>query len=78
VGLGVEFYVASTQYRSYGDFSALLAEEDLRCPSVHYFRQKGHLSSTTDLLSDSWLASTYKRFQSPCRDSNPQWRGTRC
>jgi hypothetical protein len=32
------FYVTSTQYRSYRDFPALLVEEDLRCPSVHYFR----------------------------------------
>jgi hypothetical protein len=32
------FYVTSTQYRSYRDVPALLVEEDLRCPSVHYFR----------------------------------------
>jgi hypothetical protein len=34
------FYVTSTQYRSYRDVPALLVEEDLRCPSVHYFRHK--------------------------------------
>jgi hypothetical protein len=36
----VGFYVASTQYRSYGDFPALLVAENLGCPSVHYFRDK--------------------------------------
>jgi hypothetical protein len=34
------FYVTSTQYRSYRDVPALLVEEDLRCPSVHYFRHE--------------------------------------
>jgi hypothetical protein len=27
-------------YRSYRDVPALLVEEDLRCPSVHYFRHE--------------------------------------
>jgi hypothetical protein len=26
---------------SYGDFPALLVEEDFRCPYRHYFRHKG-------------------------------------
>jgi membrane protease YdiL (CAAX protease family) len=34
------FYVTSTQDRSYRDVPALLVEEDLRCPSVHYFRHE--------------------------------------
>jgi hypothetical protein len=34
----IGFYVTPKQYRSFGDFPALLVEEDLRCPSVHYFR----------------------------------------
>jgi hypothetical protein len=34
------FYVTSTQYRSYRDIPALLVEENLRCPSVHYFRHE--------------------------------------
>jgi hypothetical protein len=34
------FYVTSTQYRSYRDVPVLLVEEDLRCPSVHYFRHE--------------------------------------
>jgi hypothetical protein len=34
------FSVTLTQYRSYGDVPALLVKEDLRCPSVHYFRHK--------------------------------------
>jgi hypothetical protein len=34
------FYVTSTQDRSYRDVQALLVEEDLRCPSVHYFRHE--------------------------------------
>jgi hypothetical protein len=34
------FYVTSTKYRSYRDVPALLVEEDLRRPSVHYFRHK--------------------------------------
>jgi hypothetical protein len=34
------FYVTSTQNRSYRDIPALLVEEDLRCPSMHYFRHK--------------------------------------
>jgi hypothetical protein len=36
----VGFYIAPTQYRSYGYFLALLEEEDLRCPPKHYFRYK--------------------------------------
>jgi hypothetical protein len=37
----IGFYVTSTQYRSYyGDVRALLVEEDLRCPSVHYLRHE--------------------------------------
>jgi hypothetical protein len=34
------FYVTPTQYRSYGDVPALLVEEDLRCPSMHYYRHE--------------------------------------
>jgi hypothetical protein len=34
------FYVTPTQYRSYRDVAALLVEEDLRCPFVHYFRHE--------------------------------------
>jgi hypothetical protein len=60
------FYVTSTQYRSYRDVPALLVEEDLRCPSVHY------LSRTKDVPSANWIASSHERIQSPCRDSNPQ------
>jgi hypothetical protein len=30
----IGFYVASTKYRPYGDFPALMVEENLRCPSV--------------------------------------------
>ena len=36
----VGFNVAPTLFRLYGDFPALLVEEDLRCSSVHYFRHK--------------------------------------
>jgi hypothetical protein len=36
----IGFYVTSTKYRSYGDVRALLVEEDLRRPSVHYFRHE--------------------------------------
>jgi hypothetical protein len=39
----IGFYVTPTQYKScksYGDVPALPVEEDLRCPSVHYFRHK--------------------------------------
>jgi hypothetical protein len=32
------FYVTPTQYNSFGDFPALLVEEDLRWISVHFFR----------------------------------------
>jgi hypothetical protein len=49
------FYVAPTWYRSYGIFPALLVEEDLRGPSVHYFRHKWHLSRTTDVPLASWI-----------------------
>jgi hypothetical protein len=34
------FNVTPTRYRSFGDVPALLVEEDLRCPSVHYFRHE--------------------------------------
>jgi hypothetical protein len=34
----IGFYATPPQYRSYDDVQALLVEEDLRCPSVHYFR----------------------------------------
>jgi hypothetical protein len=44
------FYIAPPQYRSYCDVPALLVEEDLGCPSVHYFRANGHLSRTTEVL----------------------------
>jgi hypothetical protein len=30
--------VAPTQYMAYIDFPASLVEEDIRCPSEHYFR----------------------------------------
>jgi hypothetical protein len=38
----VVFYITPTQYtgRSYGDFPAILVEEDLRCPSIYYFRHE--------------------------------------
>jgi hypothetical protein len=36
----IGFYVTPTQYRSFGDFPALLVEEDLMCPSVYYFRHE--------------------------------------
>jgi hypothetical protein len=36
----IEFYVTLTQYRSYGDIPAVMVEEDLRFPSVHYFRHE--------------------------------------
>jgi hypothetical protein len=36
----IGFYVTPTQYGSYGDVHALPVGEDLRCPSVHYFRHK--------------------------------------
>jgi hypothetical protein len=38
-----------TQYQSYGDLPALLVEDDLKCPSVHYSDINGHLSRTTDV-----------------------------
>jgi hypothetical protein len=31
----IGFYVTLTQYRSYNTVTALLVEEDLRCPSMH-------------------------------------------
>jgi hypothetical protein len=36
----VGFNIAPTQYRSYGDFPALLGEKDFRSPSEYYFRHK--------------------------------------
>jgi hypothetical protein len=33
-----------------GDISALLVEEDLRCPSMHYFREQAPELRTTDGL----------------------------
>jgi hypothetical protein len=36
----IGFYVTPTHYRSYGHIPALLVEEDLRCPSIHYFRHE--------------------------------------
>jgi hypothetical protein len=30
-------YFTPTKLKSYGNFPALLEEEDLRCPSDHYF-----------------------------------------
>jgi hypothetical protein len=36
----IGFNFAPTQYRSYGDFSALLVEEGLRFTFVHDFRHK--------------------------------------
>jgi hypothetical protein len=35
------FYVTPTQYSLFGDVPALLVEEDLRCPSVHFFFRHG-------------------------------------
>jgi hypothetical protein len=34
----IGFYFTPTQNRSYRDVPASLVEEDLRCPSVNYFR----------------------------------------
>jgi hypothetical protein len=31
----IEFYLTSSQYKSYGEVPALLVEKDLECPSVH-------------------------------------------
>jgi hypothetical protein len=36
----IGFYVTPTQYRSFGDVPALLVKEDLKCPSLHYFRHE--------------------------------------
>jgi hypothetical protein len=36
----IGLYATPTQYRSYGEVPALQVEEDLRCPSVHYFRHE--------------------------------------
>jgi hypothetical protein len=36
----IGFYVTQTHYRSYGDVPAFLVEEELRCPSVYYFRHE--------------------------------------
>jgi hypothetical protein len=36
----VGFYVATTKKRLYGDVSALLLKEDMRCPTVYYFRHR--------------------------------------
>jgi hypothetical protein len=48
----VWFNVAPTQYRSYGDFTVLLMEENLRqVPHCTLFQAKnGHLSITTAIL----------------------------
>jgi hypothetical protein len=35
----------------------------------------GHLSRTTDVPWASWISSSHKRVQSPCRDSNQQMWG---
>jgi hypothetical protein len=37
----VGFEVTPAPLRSHGDFPVLLVEEDLICPSMHYFRQAG-------------------------------------
>jgi hypothetical protein len=36
----IGFYFTWKQFRSYGDLPALLVEEDLRFPAMHYFRHK--------------------------------------
>jgi hypothetical protein len=36
----IGFYITPSQYRLYCNIPALLVEEDLRCPSVRYFRYK--------------------------------------
>jgi hypothetical protein len=43
------FYAAPTQNRSYGDVLALLVDEDLGCPSVHFLGTNGHLCRTTHI-----------------------------
>ena len=42
VGL-VGFYFTSTLQRLFGDFPAFSGEENLTCPSVHYFRHERDL-----------------------------------
>ena len=64
----VGFNVAPTHYRAYGDFPALMVEEDPRCPSVHYFITSGHLGRTTDLLQASWMASSHEEFNAPSEE----------
>jgi hypothetical protein len=34
------FHDTPAQYMSYGDIAPLLVEEDLGCPSVHYFQHE--------------------------------------
>ena len=46
---GIDFYVAPTLLRLYGDFPTLVVEESLRYPSVPYFSTSGDLSRTTDV-----------------------------
>jgi hypothetical protein len=50
-------YVATTQYRSYGDISALLVEEDLRCPFMHFVRHK-RAPEQNHRRSVNWKASS--------------------
>ena len=56
----VRFYVAPTLWRLYGEFPALLVEGDLRCPSVHYFRTRVHLSRATYFVSELDISLTWK------------------
>ena len=37
---GLVFSLTNTVTVMYGDFPVLLVEEDLRCPSMYYFRHK--------------------------------------
>jgi hypothetical protein len=47
----IGFFITPTHYWSYiGNFPALFVEKDLRCPSVHYFRE-------------SWIASSHEESE---------------
>jgi hypothetical protein len=75
-GIRQFFQVASTQYRSYDDSPTLLASEDIRCTSVHYFRHNQAPEENNERLIsklDSFI--TGNNPQTPTRLGHTAMRG---
>jgi magnesium-transporting ATPase (P-type) len=54
--LFVWFYITTMQYRSYGNFYALMVGEDLRCQNLYIILfTNRHLSRTAKIYLDSFL-----------------------